>query len=313
MPAGGYLEDVLADVCPSCRLAAARPRVRPARPGRPGRAGRLRTLAVAVRTALQLLAARGSILVAVDDVQWLDPSSAGALAFALRRLAEEDIRILLARRLGDAIAVSELEHALDESRTTRLRIGPLSAGALHGILQRQLGRGFARPTLLRLHGSSGGNHSSRSSSPARSVRTAGGRSDAAAACRRRSGCSSMRGSTRCRSDRHGSPVAGIGAPDARTPSPQNRRSRARAGVRGGRDRRPMTAPSFTHPLLASGLYRVLPTRAPAGPPPLPRSSTFFARARHLTLAAEGQDAEIAVELEAAATRCDCSRRSDRRR
>src|SRR5918994_1365103 len=94
---------------------------------------------------------------AIDDVQWLDPSSASALAFALRRLAETDIRILLARRLGNGTAVSELEGALDESRTTRLRVGPLSAGALHGILQRQLGRGFARPTPLRLHEASGGN------------------------------------------------------------------------------------------------------------------------------------------------------------
>ena len=34
----------------------------------------VRTLAVAVRNALQLLAERGPILVAIDDVQWLDPS-----------------------------------------------------------------------------------------------------------------------------------------------------------------------------------------------------------------------------------------------
>ena len=46
---------------------------------------------------------------------------------------------------------------LGESRTTRLRVGPLSAGALHAILERELGRGFARPTLLRLHEASGGN------------------------------------------------------------------------------------------------------------------------------------------------------------
>ena len=47
-----------------------------------------RTLAVAVRNALQLLAERGPILVAIDDVQWLDASSASALAFALRRLPD---------------------------------------------------------------------------------------------------------------------------------------------------------------------------------------------------------------------------------
>ena len=48
-----------------------------------------RTLAVAVRNALQLLAERGPILVAIDDVQWLDASSASALAFALRRLPDQ--------------------------------------------------------------------------------------------------------------------------------------------------------------------------------------------------------------------------------
>ena len=46
-----------------------------------------RALAVAVRDGLQLLGERGPLLVAVDDVQWLDPSSSSALAFALRRLA----------------------------------------------------------------------------------------------------------------------------------------------------------------------------------------------------------------------------------
>ena len=46
-----------------------------------------RTVAVAVRTALEALAERGPVLIAIDDVQWLDPSSANALAFALRRSA----------------------------------------------------------------------------------------------------------------------------------------------------------------------------------------------------------------------------------
>ena len=116
-----------------------------------------RTLAVAVRNALQLLAEREPILVAIDDVHWLDPSSSSALAFALRRLSNENIRLLFARRLGEGIPVSELELAVDDQLVERLHVGPLSAGALHGILQRQLGRVFARPALLRVHDASGGN------------------------------------------------------------------------------------------------------------------------------------------------------------
>jgi DNA-binding CsgD family transcriptional regulator len=116
-----------------------------------------RTLAVAVREALQLLAEHQQILVAIDDVQWLDASSTSALAFALRRLHDADIALLCTRRLGEGIPVSELERAVDDSLLERLHVGPLSAGALHAVLQNRLGRVFARPTLLRLHEASGGN------------------------------------------------------------------------------------------------------------------------------------------------------------
>ncbi len=61
-----------------------------------------RTLAVAVRTALQALAAQTPIVLAVDDVQWLDPSSTSALVFALRRMAGERVALLLARRIVEA-------------------------------------------------------------------------------------------------------------------------------------------------------------------------------------------------------------------
>ena len=117
----------------------------------------VRTLAVAVRNALQLLAERRSILVAVDDVQWLDPSSVSVLAFAVRRLPDQDVRVLFARRVGDGTPVSELERAVDDHRLERVHVGPLSPGALQVILHPRLGRTLARPTLLRLHEASGGN------------------------------------------------------------------------------------------------------------------------------------------------------------
>ena len=59
-----------------------------------------RTLGVAVRSALDALAAEAPIVLAIDDVQWLDPSSVSSLAFALRRMREQPILLLLARRLG---------------------------------------------------------------------------------------------------------------------------------------------------------------------------------------------------------------------
>ncbi len=108
-------------------------------------------------TSLQLLGDREPLLVAVDDVQWLDPSSSSALAFALRRLDASRVLVLLARRLADGAQPSELEQALGAERVQRLPVGPLSVGALHRLLRDRLGRSFARQTLLRIHERSGGN------------------------------------------------------------------------------------------------------------------------------------------------------------
>jgi DNA-binding CsgD family transcriptional regulator len=108
-----------------------------------------RALAVAVHDVLGLLRERKPVAVAIDDVQWLDASSASALAFALRRL-DGPVRLLFARRLEP----SELEQAVD---VQRLWIGPLSVGALHRLLHDRFGRPFARQTLLRIHEHSGGN------------------------------------------------------------------------------------------------------------------------------------------------------------
>lgn len=114
-----------------------------------------RALAVAVRDALDALVASGRVLVAVDDVQWLDGSTGAALNFALRRLEGRGLRVLLTRRRVIGVPeVGGLEVGLE---LDRLAIGPLSAGALHVLLRDRLGRALARQTLLRIHERSGGN------------------------------------------------------------------------------------------------------------------------------------------------------------
>jgi len=116
-----------------------------------------RTLGVAVRTVLEALAERTPVVLAVDDIQWLDPSSASALAFALRRMAADRVLLLLARRVLEGAQPSELEGALEAESVQRLPIGPLSVGALHRFMRDRLGKPFARQTLLRVHETSGGN------------------------------------------------------------------------------------------------------------------------------------------------------------
>jgi DNA-binding CsgD family transcriptional regulator len=111
-----------------------------------------RALGLAIRNGLELLSAQQPLVVAIDDLHWFDPSSARALAFALRRSEGANIRLLLARRPGAATAVEQALPAVE-----RLHVGPLSLGALHVVLQTQLGRTQPRPTLLRVHEASGGN------------------------------------------------------------------------------------------------------------------------------------------------------------
>jgi DNA-binding CsgD family transcriptional regulator len=116
-----------------------------------------RAVAVAVRDVLHALSEPEPILIAVDDVQWLDRPSSRALAFALRRLSGDRVVVLLARRVTDEAQQSELEQALAANSVDRFQVGPLSVGALHRFLRDRLDRAFPHQTLLRIHEASGGN------------------------------------------------------------------------------------------------------------------------------------------------------------
>jgi class 3 adenylate cyclase/DNA-binding CsgD family transcriptional regulator len=114
-----------------------------------------RAIAVGLLAVLRALGARGPLLVAIDDVQWIDAASATALAFALRRAAEQPLAILLARRSGLEVA---LPLALEQSLVLdRISLAPLSLGALGRILRETLGTSFSRPLVRKLHERSGGN------------------------------------------------------------------------------------------------------------------------------------------------------------
>jgi DNA-binding CsgD family transcriptional regulator len=115
-------------------------------------------IGLAVHDLLCLLAREGSLLVALDDVQWLDAPSASALEVALRRLRREPIGMLVTARAGTGVQIPlGLDRSLTEERLMLLTVGPLSLGALHHLLSERLGLDLTRSELARVQDSSGGN------------------------------------------------------------------------------------------------------------------------------------------------------------
>jgi DNA-binding CsgD family transcriptional regulator len=113
-----------------------------------------RQIAAAVLAILRTLAARGALLVAVDDVNWLDQASADVLAFAARRLGNERVHFLFARRPGRP---SALERAFRSDDLARIEVQPLSLGATRTILARRFSTSLPRRLTTKIHEASGGN------------------------------------------------------------------------------------------------------------------------------------------------------------
>jgi DNA-binding CsgD family transcriptional regulator len=117
-----------------------------------------RAIGLALLDVLRALGESGPVVVALDDLHWLDASSAGVLQIALRRLQDEPVRLLATvRRAPEVTASLELEAAVPEERLTRLVVGPLSLGALHRLLKERLGLELTRPELARVQEASAGN------------------------------------------------------------------------------------------------------------------------------------------------------------
>jgi DNA-binding CsgD family transcriptional regulator len=111
-------------------------------------------VAAGLTRVLRRLSDAGPLVVAIDDVPWLDRSSQDALAFAARRLRGQAVRFLLTRR---PVEPPPLESAFGPAGVERLEIGALSLGAVRSLLAERLDLRPPRRVLLRLfelsHGS----------------------------------------------------------------------------------------------------------------------------------------------------------------
>jgi DNA-binding CsgD family transcriptional regulator len=113
-----------------------------------------RTVAAATLSALRQLAGERPVLVAVDDVQWLDAATLAVLRFVLARVAGDRVAALLSVR---GTAPAWVRRAVPEPRLRAVDVVGLSLGATYELLRTRLAANLARPTLIKLWTTSGGN------------------------------------------------------------------------------------------------------------------------------------------------------------
>jgi predicted ATPase len=251
-----------------------------------------------------VLAESTYVVVAVDDIQWLDSSTAGVLPLALRRLDGAPVGMLATRRVAPGVR-APFELARIFGRLEEVSLDPLGLAELHRMLSDRLGLELSRPELIRVLEASGGNPffaleigrelvrtpgtirvpaSLRDALGARLARLPAQTTDvllAAAASARPTVALTL---SACDAP----PEAVLDALDGA----------AREGVVALDDERVR----FTHPLLASLCHELAP--------PWKRRAVHTRlaavvedreeQARHLALAADGADVAVAAELDAAA-------------
>ena len=158
----GGLTDILAEVGPEdlARLPVVQRHALEIALLRAAPSGQLpdqRTLSVATASLLRGLATESTLLLAIDDAQWLDDGSASILAYAIRRLVDRPVGVLLAVRGAPSEGTLELIAGVPPERRERLHVGPMPLAALHQLFLARYGRSFPRLVLVRIEDASGGN------------------------------------------------------------------------------------------------------------------------------------------------------------
>ena len=262
-------------------------------------------VALAFLNTLRTLAATSRLLLALDDVQWLDAPSLAMVRFALPRLGAEPVAAILTAR--DEVPLW-LRKGVSEARLLTIELGPFSLGALGELLRTRAGVVLPRPTLFRIWETSGGNPFF-ALELASAVQRRGGRVDPGDELPIPTNLDEL---VHARVDRLGGPglevarvVAALANPTVRLVEAAAGR-RAETGVREAIEARILEVDGerlrFTHPLLRSAVSsratpanrRSLHTRLAEVAP------STEERARHLALAAVRPSREIAAAVERAA-------------
>lgn len=267
-----------------------------------------RAVGTGLLNVLRVLAVEGTVLIAVDDLQWLDAPSARALAFAVRRLEREPIALLVSRRLQPDRTPSNVEVLLRDLAFEVIEVGPLSLGEFRELLDRRLGFRGSASAVTRIHRLSGGNpfygleiarslteegmaEASELPVPDSLLALVGARIARLPPATRRA----LLAASALETPTVAVIAAATGRSDGRVPALAA--AEAADVVRVADE-----VVRFTHPLLAAAVYQ--------GVPPLDRRrlhrrlsrlvSEVEEQAKHLSLAVEGTDANVAQLLDLAA-------------
>ena len=270
-------------------------------------------VALGVLSVVRAAAALQPVVLAVEDVQWLDASSRVALTYALRGVRPgDDVAVLLSRRLDAGAGPLDLRGSTLAATTERLRPGPLSIGAVHRMTHARLGSPLSRPKVVRVHAASRGNplhalelarvvadlgpHEAELAVPASLADALRARIEALSAPTR-----AVLLAVAAAGNPRPELLVRVAGPDGGKPALDEAISKGVLVLAEGRVR-------FSHPLLGSTVYGDAGEleRREAHALLAELAETLEERARHLALAGVGPDAALAEALEHAAE-------SDRRR
>lgn len=115
-----------------------------------------RAVSLASAGVIRTLAASGPVMIAIDDVQWLDTPSARVLAFVIRRLSDEPVGVIVSVRVSPGSVGDPLDMARALPQLVRIPVDRLEVDVIGRLLRDRVGD-LPRPAIIRIHDIAHGN------------------------------------------------------------------------------------------------------------------------------------------------------------
>ena len=114
-------------------------------------------VAAGMLSLLNIKAEERPVLVAIDDVQWIDDASAAVVTFALRRISGVSLSLLITHRNGEPDPVGLSDTLMPRGESDVMEIGPLGPEDLNAVFRRKLTKNLPFPVVAAIHRTCSGN------------------------------------------------------------------------------------------------------------------------------------------------------------